>query len=739
MTPTAEPAPSPTRDLVLGSQAEGEWQRLRQQLEFADGFWLGFLFSPHPGVTRTFRRRTETFLRGRLLPLNPLVAETAEEIPDLLPQLFGVAESEDHPPLVWIEAAGVDLAGAGGRGPAPWARAWDDLLLRLNERRERLRRHLRHGLILVGHPDMKPRTRNAAPDLWSIRSLVLEPQPPTALSPYPGGLADKEQERNKDLTRPVPHDGSYAAHQRVAEAGEISERRARKLVREDRPPIELLRLAAADLDAGRVGDAIDRAAAAIEQLETAPEESEVDRAAVYALLAYAERIDGDPAAAADHMQRAVDLLPHRSDRRALLWLDFLGEMAESRGDNAERRRIREDLLARSRERNGLLDNAPEALRDLSISLDRAGDLYRDMGLLQEAREVYEESLALTRRLLEEIGDSPQALRDLSVSLHRAGDLYRNLGLLREAREAYEESLAISRRLLEEIGDSPQALRDLSVSLNRAGNLYRDLGLLQETQEAYEESFAITRRLLKEIGASPQALRDLSVSLDNAGDLYRDLGRLQEAREAYEESLAISRRLLEEIGDSPQALRDLSVSLARAGDLYRDLGFLQEARQAYDESRATRRRLLEKIGESPQALRDLSVSLENAGELYRDLGLLEEAREAYKESLALARRLLEEIGESPQVLRDLAVGLAHVGDLSRQEEPENALRSYLEAAGLLERVLELQEEVPRSRADLIFVLTRVAEAQEALGREDEAAATRARIEELGGELAEHGAA
>ena len=49
------------------------------------------------------------------------------------------------------------------------------------------------------------------------------------------------------------------------------------------------------------------------------------------------------------------------------------------------------------------------------------------------------------------GETPQALRDLSVSLDRLGDARRDSGVLPDAVVAYEESLSLGRRLLEVMG------------------------------------------------------------------------------------------------------------------------------------------------------------------------------------------------------------------------------------------------------------------------------------------------
>jgi len=158
--------------ISLGHQAEAEWHRLRQQLDLAQGFWLGFLFSPSGAVTRAFRQRTETILKSRALTLQALQPETPEELEALLPRLF---EPHSNTGCVWLEAPRIDSPGTEPNATGSWTRAWSQLLLRLNERRERLRRTLDCGLLLAAHSRIKPHVRDAAPDLWSIRSIVLEP------------------------------------------------------------------------------------------------------------------------------------------------------------------------------------------------------------------------------------------------------------------------------------------------------------------------------------------------------------------------------------------------------------------------------------------------------------------------------------------------------------------------------------------------------------------------------------
>src|SRR5262252_795198 len=105
----------------------------------------------------------------------------------------------------------------------------------------------------------------------------------------------------------------------------------------------------------------------------------------------------------------------------------------------------------SRERLKTVAETPQALRDLSLSLDNVAEVERDLGNLEAARTASHESLELRRRLREAVGDTPQALRDLSISRDNVGRVERDLGNLEAARTAYRESLDIARRLREAVG------------------------------------------------------------------------------------------------------------------------------------------------------------------------------------------------------------------------------------------------------------------------------------------------
>ncbi|MCA9493991.1 MAG: hypothetical protein KC621_28885, partial [Myxococcales bacterium] len=138
-----------------------ELAALRTHLEWADGSWVGFVFAADERATLPLREVVLAWAGpGRV---DVLLPETPADLREVVREL--VTRRTD---AAWLEAT--------GSGPA-WEDAWRDVLVRLDERRERLRR-IDGGVILVGHPSTKELFRTAAPDLWSARALVLEPATP---------------------------------------------------------------------------------------------------------------------------------------------------------------------------------------------------------------------------------------------------------------------------------------------------------------------------------------------------------------------------------------------------------------------------------------------------------------------------------------------------------------------------------------------------------------------------------
>ena len=149
---------------------EALWETLSTQLDWADAFWLGFLFSDHWSMSEAFRVRLERRLIRDGRVMDTLRFDAPEQATTLLTDLL--SEPVPTKRLTWLaveldEEQGPDASAA--------------LLARINERRERLKRHRPGGVVLALPARWRDALLVACPDLWTVRSFELAPVPPPAV------------------------------------------------------------------------------------------------------------------------------------------------------------------------------------------------------------------------------------------------------------------------------------------------------------------------------------------------------------------------------------------------------------------------------------------------------------------------------------------------------------------------------------------------------------------------------
>ena len=249
-------------DSFLDSQGEDVWQQLRRQFELANGFWLGFVFCPSPRTVAVLRRRTGQILKFRAQRLRVIRPSSPDDFGSLLPALFEPESAQAG--CIWIESIHTSSPTRHARESGDWTLAWDSFLLRANERRDAMRRHLGGGLILAAPPEVKPRVRDAAPDLWSIRSLVLELRPSSIAS---SGGGNRDSLLTREIRREagnVLSDGSIDVEFGLAEADRIA-RRIEGAQGQSRHGLARILLRAVEglLEQGKTQDAVERARKAV--------------------------------------------------------------------------------------------------------------------------------------------------------------------------------------------------------------------------------------------------------------------------------------------------------------------------------------------------------------------------------------------------------------------------------------------------------------------------------------------
>jgi tetratricopeptide (TPR) repeat protein len=573
---------------VSGSEpaddVEKEWARLREQLQLAERFWLGFVFSASPQAVATLRRRAEEALseRGRSLVL--WSAEQPQALMDALPWLL-----QSHVPeaagCTWVEAIRSDSPGAPEQ---PWRRAWERFYLRANERRDALRSRLAGGLVFAAPPEIKPLLREAAPDLWSVRSLVidLEIQATAPLRSLQGPPA-------RSYTMMPPEDlASARSRLDIRKQPALTPERAFLPSPSTLPPAPLpwgslsvtekptaaelaalgggqmlLQAAIGHLAEGRIDEARKASARACELLRGKDVLAETR---ALSILSEAEAASGAIAAASVHIAEAIAARRAVSpEETPIEWIALAGRLAREQGDYPRAADVYAEAESACRRRLGTKETL-EALNDLLVAVTGTGRVRLLAGDFAGAATAFDEGVVVARRIRDLSGDSTESLRNLAGALANLGDVRCERGDFAGATAAVEESVTLARRVCTLAGELPVAQRDLSSCLVRSGRLQRKTGDLGGAKRALLEALAIRRGIIS-AGDTPLALRTLASCLHHLGRVEHDLGEATAAAVAFEEALSLDRRRQELLPDSPEVVHDLAISLYQVGEVRRGAG------------------------------------------------------------------------------------------------------------------------------------------------------------------------
>ncbi|MDR3088530.1 MAG: tetratricopeptide repeat protein [Desulfobulbaceae bacterium] len=358
----------------LSQDGEAAWLRVKRHLEWCDGFALCFIFTAHAAVIRLFRERLADIYRARLTRLEIALPQQPDGLfGKILPELLRppVHKAALQAPY-WL-----DLSSELGED---WREARITFLLRLNERREALRRSLGCPLVLILPAAEFVATKRLAPDLWSIRHFSLTTE--NWLAPT----------RPQVATAPPP--------ERPAAPAEISSDYDLSLIG------EWERLRGKDAMDRGIFLAGQRAYQVYDQLRRHQQAGEIAARLLDFCRQQIERLGETP----------------QSLRDLSISLNQVGETAQALGQLEAARQAYEESLGLDRKIIERLGETPQSLRDLSISLNKVGETAQALGQLEAARQAYQESLGLRRKIIERLGETPQSLRDLSVVLKKIHEL-----------------------------------------------------------------------------------------------------------------------------------------------------------------------------------------------------------------------------------------------------------------------------------------------------------------------------
>ncbi len=678
------------------------------------------------------RRLRERATRAVTAPVKVLRPETPQELRERLRDLLAGGDAE----LVWLEAV------AGGAG---WTEAWDDLLLRLNERRERLRKGLCGGLILVAPTALKARIREAAPDLWSIRALVLE------LSGRGAPAASDDRAARSNAYRIAEAVLRTHFHLRMHRDPWFA-----LVIGDDPAPRRRLldELAASGLEV-RVHSTFGEAFRAPDD-DVALHWLEVRDDPPLGLL---EAIEGRAPPAAPLFvegSRALEAALTRAVpelyARCALVVHLYVERALHPGPLPQLAGAEQTMndawvaVAEARSLERVLDTTPDGedlRRQRVASLGRAIEALLTQGWGSEAAPLADEM----REAAAALGSDPRSRALAADAEELAGAVARHLGDVSEALARHLAALPIRRDLARRRGPDRRKRRsELARCLSRLGEMELAAGHLDEAEAALREALELRRRLAR--GSDDrETLSELALSWSLVGDLEvarHDVGnaRLDAARGAYVEAL----RLREKVASAeatPRFRRMLSMALGRLGRLHARASAWADARDAWSRARDLARRVSSEDPGNVAWAMEASVAASLLGDAARALGDLAQAEAAYREAVEQREKMVAEDPENARWQELLAVALGRLADAAlARGDLEAAARASERATGLSEQLAWMDPANLTWRHGLARSWLRRGDVDRARG--DERAATTAwrrasavadRIEELGTEEAE----
>ncbi len=161
----SQSAPEYLAELYRLEELEG-WQLLARHLELTEGFSFVVVLAPDDAAVAYLRSRLPDLV-GTPEAVRRVVFDPAAGAGGLAESLLDMSSLPETIRIIWIDADAVDPEQIPARDAA-----WREALARLNRYRNTLQERFRCTLVMAGPFGLQKFLREAAPDLWSIRSLV---------------------------------------------------------------------------------------------------------------------------------------------------------------------------------------------------------------------------------------------------------------------------------------------------------------------------------------------------------------------------------------------------------------------------------------------------------------------------------------------------------------------------------------------------------------------------------------
>jgi tetratricopeptide (TPR) repeat protein len=509
---------------LYGPEALHDWERFLAHFEFGDGFSLLVLLLPGPTGDRVCEQELKDYLRAQGREMAVLRFQHPSAVRELSDRLFGL-ETPPSVGAVWVGSFPSEIL----LDLKSWKAAWRQGLAMLNQHRNPLRRRFSTPLVFAGPSWLQEVMREAAPDLWSVRTSVVR------INSEPVDRAGRE---NIVLSEEVDTPPSADAAADPDYALELAERVRNK---QGQPAVQVALLLRAGWG--------------------------------FVQAARAEAAEGA-------FRRAVMLGRQLAQKTPEVFLPKLAESLSGLAVALRQSAKLEESLDCGRESlkiyRELARQQPKIYQpDVAVTLNNLGNVQRDLSNLDAARANYEQALRIVRELAQQ---QPEVYRvNVAGTLNNLGNVERVLRNLQAAQTIFREALGIWRELAQQ---RPEVYRvNVAGTMNNLGILQSNLNDLDGARASFGEALGIYRELAQQ---RPEVYApEMAGTINNLGIVQSGLKDLEAARASFGEALGIYRPLAQQ---RPKVFRrDVATTLNNLGIVYSDLKDLQAARDSLQEA------------------------------------------------------------------------------------------------------------------------------------------------------------
>ncbi len=510
-----------------------EWQKLLNHFDLTEGFSLVVLLVLDTDGAALCRRELEKRLRREGKKLFALELPAPADLRELPGKLLATI-SPPETACLWVAA----VEPAYSKTYTEWREAWQFALAKLNAYRNPIRQQFRLALTFVGAPWLQEVLREIAPDLWSVRTLVVRIEP-APRAEGTGGMVPEAvwSGRAEELGGGDP---SFA----LEEAEKL-----RGVPGKELALARLLHRAGEGFAARNQWREADEAFTQALELKQRAGAAKASLLRTLSRLPWTCQVLGQARRSVSLAEQALKIAREIADRGAERGaLTDLGNAYTDLGDPRRAVQFHERAL--------VIDRDIRDRRGEGTDLGNLGLAYAALGDTPKAIELYEQALVIAR----EIGDR----RGESYALGNLGLAYAALSDPRKAIEFYEQALEIQRGIGDRHGES--------YALGNLGLAYTALGDTRRAIEFYERALVIER----EIGDR----RGEGIELNNLGRAYAALGDTRRAIEFHEQALVVAREIGDRRGEAVN-LWNSAVASWNSGDNAQAIARAEAALRIFD--------------------------------------------------------------------------------------------------------------------------------------------------------------